>query len=303
MSDRVSIIIPAYNAAAYVAQTIESALNQTHPHCEIIVVDDGSTDDTAMIAEQYSVTVIRQQNQGVALARNTGIAHATGDYFQFLDADDWLLPEKIAASLRYFQQHPTADIIYTDYEVRDGDMQTRLPNPEIDYREGQLFEYFLNLTSTMFKLPCPLVKRSIVESVNGFRDGMQGVEDWNFWVRVAHHGAEFRYLDQVLVVYRLTPNSLSKHRINMAYSRLHAMQQLREEGIAPLYGLEDKIAGRHHALAMVLWEHNQRTQARHHLQQTIRLKSDRATVQWILWGLSFLIPLKTAEWLLALRPR
>ncbi|MGB7339227.1 MAG: glycosyltransferase family A protein, partial [Phototrophicaceae bacterium] len=94
MTDRVSIIIPAYNSATYIRETLDSCLAQTYPALELIVIDDGSTDATVAIVQSYgdAVRLIQQANQGPALARNTGIEAATGAYIKFCDADDILYP-------------------------------------------------------------------------------------------------------------------------------------------------------------------------------------------------------------------
>jgi GT2 family glycosyltransferase len=106
MSALVSIVIPAHNSARWLAATLKSALAQTWPHQEIIVVDDGSTDDTAAVARSFAargVQVLTQPNQGAAAARNTGLARARGDYVQFLDADDLLAPDKLERQVRLLQ--------------------------------------------------------------------------------------------------------------------------------------------------------------------------------------------------------
>ena len=103
MTPLVSILIPAYNAETWIADTIESAIAQTWPHKEIIVVDDGSTDGTLAIARQFEsneVRVVTQSNQGAAAARNKAFSLSRGDYIQWLDADDLLSPDKIAHQMR-----------------------------------------------------------------------------------------------------------------------------------------------------------------------------------------------------------
>src|SRR5471030_2045816 len=98
----VSIVIPSYNAEKYLSETIQSALNQTWQHKEIIVVDDGSTDDSLQIAESFKSEIVKvfvQKNKGASAARNTGLREAKGDYIQFLDADDLLSPDKIEAQI------------------------------------------------------------------------------------------------------------------------------------------------------------------------------------------------------------
>ncbi|HEY0656892.1 MAG TPA: glycosyltransferase family A protein, partial [Pyrinomonadaceae bacterium] len=101
---KVSVIIPNYNYAKYIAETIDSVLAQTYPNLEVIVVDDGSKDDSLKILRSYGdkITVIEQKNQGVARARNIGTAYSNGEYIAFLDADDVWLPEKLARQMEKF---------------------------------------------------------------------------------------------------------------------------------------------------------------------------------------------------------
>src|SRR5688500_685940 len=105
-SSLVSVIIPCYNHGHYLPKAIESVLEQSYTPVEIIVVDDGSTDDTAVIAQSYpQVTYMYQSNSGLSASRNTGIRHSQGDYLVFLDADDWLYPEALAINLQYLKQN------------------------------------------------------------------------------------------------------------------------------------------------------------------------------------------------------
>src|SRR4028119_1234933 len=103
----VSVIIPCYNQAYFLGEAIESVLAQSYPHFEIVVVDDGSTDNTSEVAARYpGVRCIRQENRGLAGARNEGIRHSSGSYLVFLDADDRLLPEALAVGLRHLKERP-----------------------------------------------------------------------------------------------------------------------------------------------------------------------------------------------------
>ena len=113
---KVSVIIPAYNAARYLPEAIDSVLTQTYQDCEIILVDDGSTDDTAEVVSRYGtrVTYVQQSNQGVGAARNTGIDLARGDYLVFQDADDVLLPGKLEVQASFLDQHPDVDAVFSD---------------------------------------------------------------------------------------------------------------------------------------------------------------------------------------------
>lgn len=112
----VSVIIPCYNYGHFLAEAIESVVQQAYPAKEIVVVDDGSADDTAAVAARYpEVRYIYQQNQGLSAARNTGIEQSRGDYLVFLDADDWLLPNALAVNVAQLQQHPQAAFVAGTY--------------------------------------------------------------------------------------------------------------------------------------------------------------------------------------------
>src|SRR4051812_11894371 len=110
----VAVIIPAYNAAPYIAEAIESALAQTRPAAAVIVVDDGSTDETAQIARRFEprITVITQPNAGVSVARNTGAARTEAEWLLFLDADDRLVPSALERFEALLQQRPDAGVVY-----------------------------------------------------------------------------------------------------------------------------------------------------------------------------------------------
>ncbi len=122
MNPRFSVIIPAFNAAATLARAIDSVRAQSWPAHEIIVVDDGSTDETADIARRYdSVRLIRQRNSGVSVARNAGAAAATGDWLAFLDADDWYAPDRIRLHAAWIAEDAALDCLTGDYEYRDAE--------------------------------------------------------------------------------------------------------------------------------------------------------------------------------------
>jgi glycosyltransferase involved in cell wall biosynthesis len=135
----ITVIIGAYNAQRYLAEAIDSVLAQTHPSLELIVVDDGSTDRTGEIAEAYGVSLrcIRQENGGMAAARNRAIPEARGSYFSFLDADDRFPPDKLRSQLAVFEADPRLDIVYghvTEFLSPDLDAEARalLREPEHD---------------------------------------------------------------------------------------------------------------------------------------------------------------------------
>ena len=128
----VSVVIPCYNQAHFLGEAIESVLAQTYPHLEIIVVDDGSPDNTEEVATRYSgVRYVQQANQGLAAARNTGLRHSTGAYLVFLDADDRLLPQAVEVGLQQLQAHPECAFTFGKWRQIAGDGS---PLPKTDSR-------------------------------------------------------------------------------------------------------------------------------------------------------------------------
>ena len=193
---RISAVIPAYNAAPFLAGTLESVLAQTHAVDEIIVVDDGSTDDTAAIARRYrQVRYLRQDNQGPAAARNRGIQAARGDWIAFLDADDCWTPDKTATQLAALQRHPDLALIAADMAEIAPDGTTRIASMLAHHA---LREYFVRLDGA----PVPaalsrlvrknfiptgtvLARREVLERLGGFDPTIRFGEDLELWARIA----------------------------------------------------------------------------------------------------------------------
>jgi glycosyltransferase involved in cell wall biosynthesis len=217
---KISVIIPAYNARKFIAEAIESVLNQTFPAHEIIVVDDGSTDGTGEFVEKRfgnKVRLIRQENKGMGAARNAGIKVATGNIFQFLDADDLLLPNKFEVQLDFWRRNPEFDIVYCDHcyfvgEGAPGDLPTPAPLPQ-----GILVDVALRKTPA--GVHCFLVPQHVMGVVGQFNEdrSIQVVADRDFWFRCALHGFTFGYVPQVLALTR-------RHGANSTANQLKRMQ-------------------------------------------------------------------------------
>ncbi len=120
---RFSVIVPVFNGARTIGRALDSVLGQTHPAHEIIVVDDGSVDDTGAVVEGYGdrVRYLRQPNAGVSVARNRGVAEASGDWLAFLDADDWYLPDRLRWHAQWIERDPGLDFLTGEYEYRRPD--------------------------------------------------------------------------------------------------------------------------------------------------------------------------------------
>ena len=207
----VSVVVPSYNYGHFIRETLASLAAQTYGAWECVVVDDGSTDDTRAVVEAYAavdarVRYVRQENARQAAARNNGIRHSSGDYFQFLDADDLLEPRKFERQVEQLEQHPDVDIVYSgvryfdssgtglglsrQYSVWDDGGQWM---PEVSGRGRVLLEKLLR--NNIMVVNSPLVRRRVIETVGEFDAGLTPVEDWDYWTRCAAAGFLFKYED------------------------------------------------------------------------------------------------------------
>lgn len=225
-SDRplVSIIIPAYNARLYIRECIESVLRQTATGIECIVVDDGSKDDTAEIVKSFgsAVVYLYQDNAERSAARNNGLRLACGRYISFLDADDYLAPEKIADQLQFLQEHPECDLVYSkvrffqDREARTFSAPKRI-TPAGDVLEQLLYGNFITMHS-------PLIRRSAIDRGGAFDVGLSHNEDWEFLLRLSISGAKFCFMDRFHAFCRLHGANTSRDTIRMYESKLQVAE-------------------------------------------------------------------------------
>jgi Glycosyl transferase family 2 len=206
----VSIIIPAYNAADTLAETIEAILAQTYPHWEAIVVDDGSTDDTARIAQDFAaqddrVRVICQPNGNVCVARNTGIRAARFDWLLFNDADDWIAPTHLEKMTAVLAGDKTLDAVHCGWQrmAIDGTIGPVKYAPDCPDMFPELARY------CTFHVNTCIVRKVLVEAVGGFDVRVLSCEDWDLWQRIARMNVKFGAVSETLSFYRMRPNSRS----------------------------------------------------------------------------------------------
>jgi glycosyltransferase involved in cell wall biosynthesis len=196
----VSVVIPCYRQAEYLAEAVESVVGQTYRDWEIVIVDDGSPDDTAAVAEgliaghpDRRIRLVRQPNAGLAAARNAGIAASTGRYILPLDADDVLMPEMLARTVALLDAEPGVAIAYTDFEHFGADR--RRVRVGVWNLEALAYSNQLGI--------CSLFRREVWTAVGGYNPNMaRGYEDWDFWIGAAERGFEARHIAEPLFRYR-----------------------------------------------------------------------------------------------------
>jgi len=205
-SPRVSIVVPAYNAEATLRQTLDSVIAQTFGAWETIVVDDGSSDASGEIANQYAamddrIRVVHESQRGEGGARNAGIAQAAGEWLLFLDADDWIAPAAVESFLA--AEQPQLDAIVGGWIRVTVDGSTIRDPFRLDTTD--LFPTLAH--HCPFAIHACLVRRSVVVALGGFEEGMAVGADWDLWQRVARTGARFGTIDAVVAFYRVRPQS------------------------------------------------------------------------------------------------
>ena len=212
-----SIIIPCYNQAEYLPDAIESVLKQTYKPHEIIVVNDGSQDETRYVAQSYPVRYIEQVNKGLASARNTGLMNMTGDYFFPLDADDMMLPnclQRVADTIAY---NPGADIIapsFKEFGVRDTTV-ILMQDPKLeDFKTANRIGYF------------SAIKKEALLEAGGYSPRMiWGYEDYHLWFDLLKRGKKIVAIPEVLILYRTKEHSMINDAMSHHTELMHQIQK------------------------------------------------------------------------------
>ncbi|MGA1870996.1 MAG: glycosyltransferase family 2 protein [bacterium] len=211
----VSVIIPLYNQKQFVGEAIESILEQSYPNIEIIVVNDGSTDDPGKILEQFcgKITLINQENRGLAGARNTGINNAHGEYFQFLDADDFLHRDKIKLQLEYSEIEEDS-ISYCEISRYYGDK-----NAIFSRNVGKIEDIFSRYYNLWDYYPTPihslLFKKETIQKFGLFPEDLKANEDRYYLAKMAAAGVKFHYFPFIGGYYRIHQKSMNAQKIHI----------------------------------------------------------------------------------------
>lgn len=209
----ISVVIPAYNCARYLSAAIQSALDQTYPNIEVVVVNDGSPDNTDEVVQPFldRIVYIKQKNKGLSGARNAGFRAGKGEYVCFLDADDILLPHKFEKQMAVFEREPDLGVVISGYYDITDDGETILQTVYKSWHRDALTHL---LNHEVFPPHAPLIRRSILEGSSLFPEDIvtaESQEDWQLWLDLALNGAEFSSVPEPLCKYRRRPGSISSN--------------------------------------------------------------------------------------------
>ena len=218
----VSIVIPTHNYADYVGSAIRSALDQGYQPVEIVVVDDGSSDDTPAVLREFegAIRVVRLEGLGVSAARNAGLAQARGEYVVFLDADDLLMSGGVAAQVVQFARDPDIDAVlgewYT-YDVQAGTISRNHSSLEGDGVLSHLLR--TNIVATPSAM---MLRRAAVSALGGFDTSFSFTADWEMWWRLAKRGSRFARVTAPVATYRIHGRSMTSN-LNQAIGDVNAL--------------------------------------------------------------------------------
>jgi glycosyltransferase involved in cell wall biosynthesis len=291
----VSVVVPTYNRAGTVGETVDSILAQTYDPLELIVVDDGSQDDTAQVMQVYldkdpRVTYLTKPNGGVASARNVGVGRAQGEFIAFCDSDDIWKPDKLARQIPLFQD-PAVTLVYTGVLLLHANGAIS-PNLRGGYCDGHCFETLL--THNRVACSTAVVRATALNMDDLFdeRRDLQGVEDKHLWIRLARKGL-IAAVREPLVLYRISPASVSSNEERMLKAELLCLDDLKTR-FPPQSKQEEELFQRAYARVNRVYGRNLFTAAsykaaRRALGRTRRLEGFRWDTELYYW-LSFLPP-------------
>ncbi len=211
-SDAISVVIPAFNAAETIAAALESVQRQSHPAAELILVDDGSTDGTAVLAARAfeAIILLRKENGGPSSARNRGLARASGSLIAFLDADDIWPETMLETLLSWMRASEGAEIV-------QGLVQDFWPGDEADDLNLGPAYRGLNIGSALYR-------RTLFERIGNFDAGLRQGEDFEFWLRVRESSVPLLLVDEVALYYRRRSGSLRRRSASAIQNRLQAIK-------------------------------------------------------------------------------
>jgi glycosyltransferase involved in cell wall biosynthesis len=208
----VTVIIPTYNSARYIVETVESVLMQTYANMEIVIIDDGSQDhtDKALAPLMPQITYVYQENQGSPSARNHGIQIAKGEYICFLDADDyWITADKVEKQVAILQADPSLDYVHSGWY--DVNVAGEILNTTAIWAKAPNLTLYDWLHYSPIRLQSFMVKRQCLQDIGGFNTNYPVAQDAELFFNIASKGYKGTWLQEITTAYRIHPDSIS-HR-------------------------------------------------------------------------------------------
>ena len=247
MSVKVSLIVPVYNRDDLLDIAIESVLAQTYPHFELLVWDDGSSDNSVAVAQQYArqdsrVRVVAAPHRGIAASHNAAISQTTGHYIGYVDSDDLLAPQALAETVSALETHPEVGVVYTDYIVIDATGQRQRPGSrcQVPYSKEALLTSFMTFH---FRL----MRRYLFEQVGGMDESLAYSVDYELCMKLSEV-TEFLHLNKPLYYYRSHQGNISgdyeRRFVQIECSRQATLKALERRGLLEEYDLEIQIESR-----------------------------------------------------------
>lgn len=221
----VSVVIPTFNRAHILEEAVNSVIAQEYAHWELHIVDDGSTDGTRALVDQYAgdgrIHYHWQENAGQATARNNGVSHARGDYIAFLDSDDRWLPHKLRVQVQCVVEDPRIDVVYGDVELIDGDGNVLPDRPTRPRYSGVIWKQLL--VNNFIHLITSMVRSETIKRAGGFDTSFRCADDYNLWMRLSA-SAVFKHLPGKLAQYRVEGERISNNLDGRFQSNLRTVQ-------------------------------------------------------------------------------
>lgn len=226
-----SVIIPTYNRCNFLKKAVESILNQTYTQWQLIIVDDGSIDDTEDYIRSLHderIFYVKQDNHGVAHARNQGIAQARADWICFLDSDDWFLPEKLARTVETIKEYPDIKIFHTE-EVWY--QRGALLKPKVKHQKPDGDVYTQVLPLCCISISTVAIHRSVFDTVGVFDEAFEACEDYDFWLRATHQFPVKLIPEYLTEKEGGRPDQLSMKTWGMDRFRIRALVKMCDSGV------------------------------------------------------------------------